>query len=118
MIRLRTSYFASSKVKQIIKDGKIKYLISISQFSPVWFPEVEERKDLAPSRDLLMRYKAGNVTIAQYTKEYKAQIKTTLNTVDLKNGSILLCYEKVGDFCHRHILAELLRERGYEIEEL
>lgn len=118
MIKLRTSYFASPKVKQIVKDNKIKYLVSIAQFSPYWFPEVEERKDLAPSRDLLKRYKAGNVTIEEYTKEYIDQVNPILDNVNLRNGSVLLCYEKIGEFCHRNILAKLLKEKGYEIEEL
>lgn len=29
----------------------------------------------------------------------------------------LVCYEKPGDFCHRHLVSEWLREHGYEIEE-
>jgi uncharacterized protein (DUF488 family) len=33
-------------------------------------------------------------------------------------GKVLLCYEKSGDFCHRHLVAEWLRRYGYEVKEL
>jgi hypothetical protein len=31
---------------------------------------------------------------------------------------VLLCYEPAGEFCHRHVLSDWLRERGVEIREL
>jgi len=30
---------------------------------------------------------------------------------------VLCCYEKTGEFCHRHVLAELLKNY-FEVEEL
>ncbi len=33
-------------------------------------------------------------------------------------GMILLCYEKTGDFCHRHLVAEWLREAKFDVEEI
>lgn len=29
----------------------------------------------------------------------------------------LVCYEKPGDFCHRHLVADWLNEHGYEVKE-
>jgi uncharacterized protein (DUF488 family) len=29
----------------------------------------------------------------------------------------LVCYEKPTDFCHRHLVADWLKEHGYECEE-
>lgn len=29
----------------------------------------------------------------------------------------LVCYEKPGDFCHRHLVSEWLRKAGYDISE-
>ena len=29
----------------------------------------------------------------------------------------LVCYEKPGDFCHRHLVADWLNEAGYQCEE-
>lgn len=115
---IRTSYFNSPKVNSIIEEGKEKYLISIARFTPNWFPDIKEEKLLAPSENLLRNYKLGKVTIKEYIKEYTTQIEPILDNIIIDNGSILLCYEKSGDFCHRHILAELLRNKGYEIKEL
>ena len=30
---------------------------------------------------------------------------------------VLICYEKPGDFCHRHLVANWLRHQGYPVEE-
>ena len=30
---------------------------------------------------------------------------------------VLVCYEIPSDFCHRHLVADWLRERGFDIEE-
>ena len=29
----------------------------------------------------------------------------------------LICYEKPSDFCHRHLVADWLIERGFDVEE-
>ena len=35
-----------------------------------------------------------------------------------EHDCVLLCYEKPGDFCHRHILANWLEENfGFKVEE-
>ena len=36
---------------------------------------------------------------------------------ELGHGSILLCWEKPGEFCHRIVVADWLREAGIEVEE-
>jgi uncharacterized protein (DUF488 family) len=44
-----------------------------------------------------------------------------LARISQENGElplVLLCYEPAGEFCHRHVLAAWLRERGVEIREL
>ena len=67
----------------------------------------------------------------QYIKCFKEQVLNTLkadevvfeliDTVYYLNGTdmdiALVCYEKPGDFCHRHLVAEWLRENGYDCEE-
>lgn len=55
-----------------------------------------------------------------YKKEYLRQL-SLLNPEEIYNkynGKVLLCFEKPGDFCHRHILAEWLRNAGFQCEEL
>jgi hypothetical protein len=59
----------------------------------------------------------GKIDQVQYTKQYLNLIQERgitpeyfsghgLHEPAFKEGSILLCYEKPTDFCHRHVLAE------------
>ena len=46
-----------------------------------------------------------------YIEEYYKQVLSKVNIEELlkdEKDSILLCYEKEGQFCHRHILAEFI----------
>lgn len=97
--------------------------MSIAKFKPRWF-NGESLCELAPSADLLHRYKSDTVSEDAYKTEYF----TMLDGVDiLKLFSqfpedariVLLCYEKTGSFCHRHLLAEYLSEHySISISEL
>jgi len=82
------------------------------------------RVDMAPTKDLLARYRAGELTWAEYEVEY-------LNLLDLRrlgdhvhienlHGNCLLCSEHKPDQCHRRLLAEYLRARfaGVEVVHL
>ena len=61
-------------------------------------------------------YKDGNITKEEYTERYLLQLdKYSENITGVaryfnESGKdyILLCYEKPGDFCHRHILADYI----------
>lgn len=74
--------------------------------------------ELAPSGDLLRRYKNGAVSEDGYRAEYRAQLEAlgpeTVSRLINGNGRkvILLCWERAIDFCHRHILAEWLNEKA------
>ena len=110
-----TGYFAQLKKYQ--SAGLIP--ISIARITPEWF-KGQELKELAPSRDLLRRYKAGKLTEDSYKTEYfhqLDQVKWKKVLKDLEDNTILLCYEKTGTFCHRHLLAEYLKDAGYDIKE-
>ena len=115
-----TGYFA--KLKEYKKAGLIP--VSIALKSPDWYYGLEYKK-LAPTWDILNSWKNGvyKNDINHYTQEFKKQIldKLDINTVlhDLLNISenklhnvILLCYEKPGDFCHRHLVADWITEIG------
>ena len=46
-----------------------------------------------------------------YIEEYYKQVLSKVNIEELlkdEKDSILLCYEKEGQFCHRHVLAEFI----------
>ena len=107
-----TSYFASRKYNESIA-------VSISRGTPSWFTG-KEYKLLAPSRDLLNGYKLGEINDDIYTKEFNKYL-STLDAEKVYNdldGKVLLCYEKTGKFCHRHLVAEWLINNGYDVIEL
>lgn len=102
---MNTSYFGSNKIKGLSD------LVSISYKPPEYFLSIVKIcKPLCPSYDLVMSYKNGIITEYEYTREYHRQILDGLDpkTMFKKLGenSILLCYEKSGDFCHRRIVAK------------
>lgn len=54
---------------------------------------------------------------AKYTKEYFAllltrwaEVKAWLRSLSAEQDITLLCYCREGDFCHRHLLADLIRK--------
>ena len=108
-----TSYFAN--IKNLPKKLKP---ISISRFSPDWYTG-EEDKSLAPSKDLLLGYKAGKFTKDDYIKIYNEQL-SNLNPFDIHQkhqDHVFLCYEKSVDFCHRHLLSDWLNKNGIQCFE-
>lgn len=115
-----TGYFA--QVKKYQELGLTP--VSIARYSPHWFTG-HCLKDLAPSDSLLKGYKDNRVSVEEYRKQYLQQLETVrwtdvLNRLEMiaPDGAVLCCYEKLNDFCHRHILSEYMRESGYEVAEL
>ena len=111
-----TGYFA--RLKTYKEAGLVP--VSVTRWTPKWF-EGKECKALAPSADLLARYKNGITNTEAFTEEFEAM----LDSIDIKKvledlteeGStdiVLLCFEKNGDFCHRHIIAKHLKSK-YDI---
>ena len=113
---IQTSYFANWRN---FPDNKRK--ISISRFTPKWFEEDYNALELAPSKELLLETKAGNVTDEEYTKRYKEETLSKLNPGVIAKkykDSIFLCYESSDDFCHRQLVADWLRENEIPVEEV
>ena len=55
-----------------------------------------------------------------YTKHYHKEILNKLNPQrvyeDLGENAVLLCWEKTGEFCHRHLVADwLMNKLGIKI---
>ena len=76
-------------------------------------------KDFAPTWDLLMRYKAeDSISEEQYTQEYTALMQASFNNNPnkwielLKENIALVCYCAPGNFCHRHLLSNILIDMG------
>lgn len=120
--RLVTSYFA--KITQLTKDGY--GLLGIVQYPPLFYTGWNNEK-LAPSPDLLQRYKSGYVSSSEYVIEYeevlaeldpRSTYRQCLNHLG-ENGKVaLLCFEKAGDFCHRRLVAKWFEKKlGIEVPE-
>lgn len=110
-----TSYF--SNWRKFPENTKI---ISVSRFPPKWAKFDEQLNELAPSSNLLMRYKNNEINEEDYEREYLIQL-SQLNVFDIAakiQGSVLLCFEKSGEFCHRNLIRKWLKENGIESEEL
>lgn len=95
-------------------------LVSISTSTPSWFPVgLPKIQELVPGWDLVNGIKSGSIDWSEYTKRYIAKLETlgrdkVLHLIKqyeaLGKDVVLLCYEKPGDNCHRHILSEWLGE--------
>ncbi len=74
---------------------------------------------LSPSWGLLNDYKAGRINWAQYTERFKREMNCDLCAAEMKRiwdmaqkkDVFLVCYEKPGENCHRHILLEMIKAR-------
>lgn len=100
--------------------------MAICSKSPQWY-HGPEFKILAPKYDFFAAYKAGAIGCKEYIEEYHKKVLkhldplTVYTTITEIYGSdaSLLCYEKPGDFCHRHIVALWFEENlGVSIPEL
>ena len=118
-MRIYTSYFGNSKKLQ---QAGIK-VIGISLYPPRWFNGIS-LKQVAPAESILF---ANGQTQEEYTRRYRSEvlsrqdIQQFLKTVEQASGGqdvALCCYEEPEDFCHRHILADWIKEKlGIEISE-
>ena len=119
-----TSYFAKLKS---LPDNIVP--ISICGKAPDWYKGLQYKK-LAPKYDFFMEWKKNHDN-DYYIKCFNEQVLDKLdiltvirNLIDLtisigqaNKGICLICYEKPADFCHRHLVAEWLRQNGFECEE-
>ncbi len=106
-----TSYYSNYRNFPLFRNP-----VSVSRFLPT---KIEQALELAPSAELLKDYKQNNDI--DYETRYR---KETLNKLDPTKiskkyeNAIFLCYEKDGDFCHRSIIRDWLKENGIKSQEL
>ena len=119
-MKIYTSYFAM--LKKIPNDV---VPISICGKAPSWYFGLEY-KTLAPKYGFFMEWKQnhdnnyyikcfneqvlGNLSLDKVLKE--------LSTLSGGKDICLVCYEKPGDFCHRHLVADWLNKQGIFAEEM
>lgn len=116
-MKIYTSYFGNAKAlaKEDIK------IVSVARWQPRFMSVPVVMYDVAPTPWMVKQ-----ATREQYVDAYR-QILSELDAQEfisrLENMSggadvALCCYEKPGDFCHRHMLAQYLTERtGIQIME-
>ena len=110
---MKTSYYAL--------NADHKDAVAISAKVPDFY-KGKCYKKLAPSWSIFNEWKkSGNTEryIERFYKEILGPLDPKKVFDDLGDNAILLCYEKPGIFCHRHIVADWLNMLlGLEITEL
>lgn len=116
-MKLYTSNFAA--------HGKHPQAVAITVRPPMFIPGIRHLDLLAPTWKMVDDLKSGRCTEEQYKVRYLELIKKKcsgdprLVLMSLKEGDVLLCYEKPGEFCHRQLAADFLKSvEGVEVEEL
>ena len=111
-MKVYTSYFAIQ-----CENPKAKAVCAI----PPKFFHGPNIKEFAPSEVLLRELKSGYIDKQEYFSLYRKKLNK-LKPTNIKklihSGDVFLCWEKDYDNCHRHVLAEFLREHGYDVEEV
>lgn len=112
---MKTSYFGN---KAAASDPKA---VSVARYPPRWWGPGRRYYTLAPSTELLRRSKAG-LPWPEYIQEYKTDVLLKLNpqkVYDDLSESILCCWERTGENCHRRIIAEWIETSlGIQVPEL
>lgn len=118
-MKIYTTYFANiGKMPESIVP------VSITVFPPKGYTGLQY-KDLAPTPDLLRRWKLEQDE-EYYEKTFSEKVlnhceakKVFSDLQSLSGGKdvALVCYEKPSDFCHRHLVARWLTESGFECIE-
>jgi uncharacterized protein (DUF488 family) len=109
-----TSYFANLKK---LPDNVCP--ISICAKAPSWYTGIQY-KALAPKYGFFMKYKETHDE-AYYIEHFNSEVLDKLRPNDvvatlrsLAGDKIpcMMCFEKPGDFCHRHLVADWLNNSG------
>lgn len=115
-MKIYTSYFANSK--ELSKAEVMP--VSIARYSPKWFygPRIMV---VAPTSYMLSESCGHEEYLRKYDEILRAlDPRSVVDMIEsISNGRdvALCCYEKPGDFCHRHLLADWLTKNGYEVKE-
>lgn len=113
-MNIYTGYYA--KTKKYEEAGLLP--IGVSGKRPDFFKGLSWL-DVAPRKEHFYKWKSGEISNDEYIELYKSWLDSLdkeITSIFLKeleeefDNIILLCYEKSGDFCHRHALAAWLEE--------
>lgn len=118
MTEFQTSYYANP-----LMSRSKQFLVRISNSVPDAFDDVEAWIHVIPDwHTIVAPYKSGMISRDEYERRYRSQLDSWKKSIIAElwrltvrargRNLVLLCYEKPGAFCHRHILAAWLRENG------
>lgn len=115
-MKIYTSYFAN--MSKLSKEGVMP--ICIARYAPRWYSG-PQYLDVAPTGYML----SAACNHEEYLKKYDdilkrlvpADVVRSIERISQGRDVALCCYEKPGDFCHRHLLADWLTKNGYEVKE-
>ena len=117
-MKIYTSYFANSK--KLHNENIV--VIGIALYPPKWYVG-PSMKMVSTTYDILHNSKDHDDYERRFFSEIleKRDPKVFLSNIErLAKGKdvALCCYEKPGDFCHRHLVAKWMNEKlGLQIEE-
>lgn len=108
--------------KKFEKTGPAYTLIQVSNSRPSWFDwNITKLPEVCPDWVCVRALKDGTMTEETFADMYRKKLsgldkdrildrirRIAENRDDGQKDVILLCWEKTGSFCHRHILAEWL----------
>jgi uncharacterized protein YeaO (DUF488 family) len=115
-----TSYYANHRkwAEHLLTEYQI------SNTKPKWWSfDIAKIDELIPPWALVDGYKKGTVTEKQFETAYTEQLNASginsqyLSKLLVTEDILLLCWEKPGQFCHRHILREWLNSNNCKCEE-
>jgi len=114
-MKIYTGNFANAKKYR--ENGLVT--ISIARFARYY--SGEKMTELAPPASMIHDKES------EYVPKFEKEVLATLNAESVYNkissitggkDAILLCYEKAGDFCHRRLVADWLKQNlSIEVEE-
>ena len=121
-----TGYFA--KLKYYQEQGLIP--ISICGKAPEWYNGLQYKK-LAPKWSFFNEWKSGSHKGDNdyYIEHFNEEVLDNLNSSEIEKELkrlakrrtsekiILICYEKPGDFCHRHLVSDWFNKNDIFCEE-
>ena len=117
-MKIFTSYFGNSLK---LKEAGIK-IICVAIGKPRFIAGIPQMLNVCPTRYMV----SGPCSHDEYLKLYDRILASqdanqVVKQIEMLSGGkdvALCCYEKPGDFCHRHILAKWITENtGIEITE-
>ena len=118
-MKIYTSYFSNGKK---LSAANV-VMVGIALFPPKWFYG-QSLKQIAPSYSI---FQEKPFNAERYTERFKNEVLKridpywVLEVLERMAGGrdvAMCCYEKPGDFCHRHIVAQWLMENtGVEVTE-